>query len=251
MERSPVETMTKVLSSAIAAAGLVLSASPSAATPASETVVLLHGLGRGPWSMKILELRLEREGYRVHSLTYNDRADSIEEAATFVHTQLESCCADAAALHFVTHSLGGLVLRSLFQNHAVPNAGKAVLLAPPNAGTQIVDRFAELRLFAWVMGPLAPQLGTGPEQLPKSLPTLPIPFGVIAGNRGGNPLGALFLAEPSDGTVTIESTRLPGMLDHLVVPNTHSFLMNSSEVAKAVSLFLAAGHFPRLSGDPQ
>lgn len=209
----------------------------------SETIILLHGLGRGPWGLKVLQWRLERAGYRVQSLRYNTRSTSIEMAAASVYQQIEACCAGASRVHFVTHSLGGLVLRSLLAEHPFPNAGRAVLLAPPNLGSHIVDRLARHPLFGIVLGPLATQLGTGPEEIPQKLPSLPIPFGVIAGNRSWNPLGAALLPGEHDGTVSVASTRLSGMAEHLVVPHTHTFLMNSKGVAEAICSFLATGRF--------
>lgn len=208
-----------------------------------DSVVLLHGLGRGPWALKLLEWRLERAGYRAHSLAYDTRSASIEAAAVSVHEQVQACCTDAARIHFVTHSLGGLVLRTLLAEHVIPNAGRAVLLAPPNGGSEIVDRFEQSAVLRFAMGPLAPQLGTRERQLPRTLPPPSIPFGVIAGSRWWNPMGALLLPGAHDGTVSVESTRLEGMSDHLVVPHTHTFIMNSRRVADAVKRFLESGSF--------
>ena len=225
---------------------LALAAAPFAASASevvSDSVVLLHGLGRGPWGLKILEWRLERAGYQVYGLRYDARSASIELAAASVYEQVHDCCAGAARVHFVTHSLGGLVLRSLLSEHLVPNAGRAVLLAPPNGGSQIVDRFADQAWFRLALGPLAPRLGTGPEGIPRSLPPPSIPFGVIAGSRWWNPLGAVLLPGPHDGTLSVEATRLEGMADHLVVPHSHTFIMNSSRVAEEVQTFLRTGRF--------
>jgi triacylglycerol lipase len=208
-----------------------------------DTVVLLHGLGRGPWGLKVLEWRLERAGYRVHNIGYDTRSPTIEAAAASVHEQVAACCAEASEIHFVTHSLGGLVLRSLLSEHAVPNAGRAVQLAPPNEGSEIVDLFRGNPLFRFVLGPLAPQLGTRSADVPRSLPPLPIPFGVIAGDRWWNPVGGVLLPSPNDGTVSVESTRHLEMADHLVVPHTHTFIMNSRAVADAIRAFLETGRF--------
>ncbi len=224
--------------------GLLGSGWCSTATASSESVVLLHGLGRGPWSMKILELRLEADGFEVFSLEYDSRATSIEDVTASVDRQLRQCCDSSAKVHFVTHSMGGIVLRALLHDFPVHNAGRAVLLAPPNSGSEIVDKLSQYPLFELLLGPLAPQLGTSSDQLPRMLPPPSIPFGVVAGSHWWNPVGAALLPGASDGTVTVESTRIEGMDDHLVVPNTHSFLMNSPAVAEAASAFLRTGRFP-------
>lgn len=210
---------------------------------ARETVVLLHGLGRGPWGMKVLEWRLAGAGYEVHNIGYPTDANTLEAAADIVHGRYLACCEAAPTVNFVTHSLGGLVLRMLSSRHQLPNAGRAVMLAPPNRGSEIVDQLGNWDAFALALGPIAPQLGTGPEDLPARLPPPSMPFGVIAGSTWINPLGPLLLPSPHDGTVSVASTRLDGMSDHLVLPHNHTFLMNSGEVAEEVLCFLRNGSF--------
>lgn len=214
--------------------------------PAShaETVVLLHGLGRGAWSMTGLARRLARTGYRVHNLGYPRRADSIETAVSVVQRQfIESGLRPGSRLNFVTHSFGGLVLRAYLKDNTPPNLGRIVMLAPPNGGSQIVDRFGKYPFFGWLLGPLTPRLGTSPGDLPARLPVPPCEFGVIAGSRWINPLGPLFLPAPHDGTIPVRQTRLAGMGDHLVVPRNHTFIMDSAEVVRQVIHFLQNGYF--------
>lgn len=122
-----------------------------------------------------------------------------------------------------------------------------MLLAPPNHGSEIVDRIGHLRLFRWIFGELAAQLGTEGESLPASLAVPRTEIGVIAGSRWINPLGGWLLGEHHDGSVTVDSTRLSGMADHLVLPHTHSFLMNSPRVAAETEHFLLHGRFRRSS----
>ncbi len=117
------------------------------------------------------------------------------------------------------------------------------MLAPPNRGSEIVDQIGGYRAFAWVLGPIAPLLGTGEEDLPSQLPPPPIPFGVIAGSRWINPLGPLVLPEPHDGTVSVASTRLDGMSDHLIVSHNHTFIVNSAQVTDEILHFLRDGKF--------
>jgi triacylglycerol lipase len=220
------------------------------AKPGSGSVVLLHGLGRGPWAMKLLERRLADAGYRVHNLGYPRRAVTIEEMVAEVHDQYLECCPqDEGRIHFVTHSLGGLVLRAYLAEHSPANLGRAVMLAPPNGGSEIVDRLAGWRLFSALLGPIAPQLGTGPEDLPARLPVPDCEVGVIAGDQWINPVGLFVLPSPHDGTVSVEGTRLEGMKDHLIVPHAHPFIMNSTQVARETIHFLRHGRFERLEED--
>lgn len=214
----------------------------------AETIVLLHGLGRSATNMLILEWRLEARGYRVCNIGYDTRVPRIEDAIAEVYTALEACRTDGGRLHFVTHSLGGLVLRGLLSSHTLAELGHAVMLAPPNRGSEIADR---LRAWGWlgpVMGPLSTQLGTGEEDLPQQLPVPTIPFGVIAGDQWINPAGPLWLPSPHDGTVSVASTRLAGMRDHIVMPYTHTFIMNAAPVADQIDAFLRHGRFARAVG---
>lgn len=212
----------------------------------SDSVVLLHGLGRGPWAMKLLEWRLNEAGYIVHNVGYAGRTQPIEEIVAELHTRILACCEQAdGRVHFVTHSLGGLVMRAYLAKHRPTNLGRAVMLAPPNGGSEIVDRFRDWRLFRLVLGPIAAELGTAPESLPARLPAPDYDVGVIAGDRSISPVGALVLQSPHDGTVSVSQTRLPGMKDHLVVPHTHTFIMNSSQVARETIHFLRNGRFER------
>ncbi len=214
---------------------------------AGGTVVLLHGLGRSEANMRILEWRLEALGHRVCNVGYDTRVATIEDATEEVARAIAACSAGTGPVHFVTHSLGGLVLRALLPRHPELGTGRAVMLAPPNQGSEIADRLRDLGWLAPVLGPLAPQLGTRPEDLPKRLPALSIPFGVIAGDDWINPAGPLWLPAPHDGTVSVESTRLEGMSDHIVLPYTHTFIVAAEPVAAQVDTFLRQGRFR--SGD--
>lgn len=212
-------------------------------------IVLLHGLGRSAANMLVLKWRLGRMGYRVCNIGYDTRVGGIEEALDAVHGSIERCAIpENAPLHFVTHSLGGLVLRGLYARFDLPQTGRAVMLAPPNGGSEIADWIRKIGWTEKLMGPLAGQLGTRGEDLPQSLPKPPIPFGVIAGDQWINPIGPVLLPAPHDGTVSVASTRLPGMADHLVVPATHTFIMNQALVADQVDVFLREGRFRRFAG---
>jgi len=215
------------------------------AMQSDDTVVLLHGLGRSRNNMLILEWRLEARGYRVCNVGYDTRVDRIEDAVESVRATIERCREGQARgqVHFVTHSLGGLVLRALLGDHEFPDAGRAVMLAPPNRGSEIADRLGEMSWLEPIMGRLATQLGTGEDDLPQRLPAPRIPFGVIAGDEWINPAGPLWLPGPHDGTVSVASTRLDGMTDHIVLPYTHTFIVNAEPVAHQVDTFLRSERF--------
>lgn len=227
--------------------GCAVSSGPAGdASPHRETIVLLHGLGRTSANMLVLKWRLVQRGYDVCNIGYDTRVPSIDEAIGAVYEKIASCAIpEESPLHFVTHSLGGLVLRGLYAARPLPQTGRAVMLAPPNSGSEIADWLQRAKWVDTVMGGLATQLGTGEDDVPKQLPKPPIPFAVIAGTSWINPIGPVLLPTPHDGTVSVASTRLAGMADHLVIPATHTFIMNRSEVAKQVDSFLRTGRFSR------
>lgn len=214
-----------------------------------ESVVLLHGLGRGPWSLKLLELRLWRAGFEVHNLRYSSRAHSIDEIVIEVHEQYHKCCTTSNnKTHFVTHSLGALVARAYLAKNMPVKLGRLVMLAPPNGGSEIVDHFRKWLVFRILLGPIAPQLGTGPNDLPARLPIPNCDIGVIAGNLWINPLGLFAPSLPHDGSISVNRTYLKGMKDHIVVQQTHSLIMNSTGVTEEIISFLRNGTFKRSLG---
>jgi pimeloyl-ACP methyl ester carboxylesterase len=204
---------------------------------APEAVVLLHGLYRSERSMRPLAARLAEEGYQVHSLRYASTRGAPDELEGQIREQLARCCAGAPRLHFVTHSLGGILVRALLARHQLPNLGRVVMLAPPNHGSELVD------WFGGALGPTGRELGTQPGSLPDRLPPPDFPLGVIAGTLSLNPIGSLVLPGASDGTVAVTSTWIEGMSDFVAVPATHSLILRSGAAAEHVVEFLREGHF--------
>ena len=231
------------LTAAVAASASV--ASETEAVPASERemVVLLHGLGRSSFSMKALASKLEDAGFATTNVDYPSTKLEAGRLGGMLDDRLDACCRSAGRLHFVTHSLGGIVVRSYLAEHRPENLGRVVMLAPPNKGSEWVDFFADVAVFSWVMGPTATRLGTDGESLPNRLPPADFPVGVIAGTGVVNPVGAGIIPGEDDGTVSVESTRLDGMTDFIAVEASHSFIMYSDEVAAQVIAFLEKGRF--------
>jgi len=204
----------------------------STSAMANECVVLLHGLGRSHLSMTALQFALENEGYEVWNEGYPSRSKTVEALAPVVGEAIDACRARGAQrVHFVTHSMGGILVRAYFRDRQVPEAGRVVMLAPPNRGSRIVDANREKWWFRMATGPAGQQLGTGPDSVPNTLPPLPLEVGVIAGRY--------------DGKVSVGSTRLAEMKDHLVVDSAHTFLMNTPTVLRQVKAFLRSGAFER------
>ena len=222
---------------------------PSGATAAdSETcVILLHGLGRTPLSMLPIKFALDRAGYRTVNQGYPSLVDPIEElSASRVPEALAKCAsAPDAPVHFVSHSLGGILVRHYLQDHDVPDGSRMVMLGPPNHGSELIDEFADEPWFA-VMGPAALQLGTGADGVPANLGPVDLEIGIIAGTRTSLDamlLQAAPLPEPNDGKVSLDSARLEEMQDFLAVDETHTFILTDADVMEQVIAFLGNGRF--------
>jgi hypothetical protein len=217
---------------------------PSAARASeADTVVLLHGLARSDRSMRHLASHLREAGYEARAISYESTEKAPEALVADLRGELTRCCADAERLHFVTHSLGGVLLRALLSESPPPNLGRVVMLAPPNGGSELADVVRGSAALRAALGPTAAVLGTDPESLPNRLPAADFEVGVIAGTWTVNPLGSWLIPADDDGTVSVASTRLEGMADFLTLPVTHTFILRSREAARQTLAFLTLGRF--------
>ena len=178
---------------------------------------------------------------------YPSLMQSIEElSGTYVPEALAKCeSAPEAPVHFVGHSLGGILVRHYLQDHDVPDGSRMVMLGPPNHGSELVDEFADDPWFS-VMGPAALQLGTGAGGLPANLEPVNLEIGIIAGTRTSFDallLQSAPLPEPNDGKVSLDSAGLPEMQDFLAVDESHTFILTDGDVLEQVVAFLANGRF--------
>ena len=211
----------------------------------ADYVVLILGLGRTAWSMKRLEWAFAGQGYRVISVSYPSTRLSIHDAADdWLAGLLQERASDRTVkIHFVTHSLGGIVLRQYLSEHQIENLGRVVMLAPPNHGSELADRLQHNHLYKLLTGPAGQQLGTGASSLLNRLGPAAFEVGIIAGDRSLNPWFSAWIPGPDDGKVSVRSTSLQGMQDFLLVHHSHTWMMWRKGVPAAVTRFLSRGYF--------
>ena len=217
----------------------------SPTTPAPETVVLLHGLHRTSRSLSRLARALRAEGYAVIACDYPSTRADLATLTDALFRELLPLLPATGRVHFVTHSMGGILLRTFLQRRPLSNLGRVVMLGPPNGGSEVVERLGPLPTFKWINGPAGLQLGTGPGSLPLRLAKPNFALGVIAGDRTVNPLLSCLIPGPNDGKVAVARTRVEGMRDFLCLHVTHTFMMRNRQVVRQTQHFLKNGRFQK------
>jgi triacylglycerol lipase len=215
---------------------------------AREAVILLHGLCRTSHSMARMANALSEAGYDVHNVNYPSRTAKIETLAENAIAPAVKNCLDVGdeKINFVTHSLGGILVRDYLKRNSIPNLGRVVMLAPPNQGSEVIDHLKNWRLFKMLNGPAGQELGTDKNSVPNQLGAANFCVGIIAGNLSINWINSLFFIRGrDDGKVSVERSKLAGMSDHITIAATHPFIMKNRDAIRQTIYFLRAGKFLR------
>lgn len=224
---------------------------PMSAENTRGSVVLLHGHGRTRHSMRKLEQACRRAGYRSFALGYNGHG-KMETILAGLHGPITAIERDTdGPIHFITHSLGGLVARAYIAKHRPERLGRVVMLAPPNKGSELADLLSRLRLDHIVLGHSRRflTLGRTPEH-ERVLGVVDYDLGIVAGTRAIAPLfSRLILPTPNDGKVSVAATRVWGMKDFAVLPVPHMLMPWEGRVIAHCLQFLERGDFGK--GEPQ
>ena len=218
-----------------------------AASKTPECVVLLHGLARTEKSLLKLERYLENKRFCVVNIGYPSREKTIQALSVEVIPKaIEQCrTLNASKIHFITHSMGAILVRYYLEQNEVAKLGRVVMLSPPNSGSEVVDKFRDTRIFKWLNGPAGQQLGTDPDSLPNTIGSPNYEVGIITGDKTINPILSLLIPGKDDGKVSVESAKLHGMKDFLIVPRSHPFIMNDEKVLQQIVAFINNGMFGR------
>jgi triacylglycerol lipase len=218
----------------------------SAGSLANECVVLLHGLARTSLSLNTMQEALQEAGYTTANIDYPSREYAIEDLAKIaVGDGLTACRAEENIdkIHFVTHSLGGILVRQYLSTNSIDELGRVVMLGPPNQGSGAVDDMQGVPGFDWINGPAGKQLGKGEDSVPLALGPANFELGVIAGDKTIDPITSAVLENPDDGRVSVDDTKIEGMDDFVLVHHSHAFMMRMQKPIELTLAFLRDGSF--------
>lgn len=217
----------------------------TSATENQECVILLHGMCRTAKSMVPMERALTNAGYRVVNWGYPSRTATVQKLSEdAINRALVECDnAKASKIHFATHSLGGILVRSYLSRHSLTNLGRVVMLGPPNQGSEVVDKLGGWWTFKKLNGPAGSELGTSKDSTPNKLGAVNFCVGIIAGDRSINWINSALIPGKDDGKVSIARTKLSGMADHIVLHASHPHLMRNKEAIGQTINFLRNGKF--------
>jgi len=213
-------------------------------------VVLLHGLARSDSSFKKMEKSLQDEGYRTCNVSYPSTKYPIEELVeNYILPDIDKClgnidmAGENHVINFVTHSMGGILVRYIATQKLKFKVGRVVMLSPPNKGSEVVDTLGGLWLFQAINGPAGLQLSTNSESMPNTLGAAQFELGIITGNQSINLILSSMIEGDDDGKVSIESAKLEGMRDFLVISATHPFIMKNKTAIEQTKYFFENAHF--------
>jgi len=209
----------------------------------SDYVIILHGIARSSNHMKSLAKILEKSGFSVINLDYPSTSYNLEDLTDIVHQKISTYVASDKKIHFVGYSMGGLFVLALIKKYQYKNLGKVVQLAPPNHGSEIADLLKNFWLYKKIYGPAGQQLITDQSAIKHLFGQVNYNLGIIAGDTAIDPICWGIIPNKNDGRVSIESTKLKGMKDHIVVSASHTFFPSNKEVQKQTLHFLKNGNF--------
>lgn len=196
--------------------------------------------------MNKMQRALVEEGFETANVAYPSRRYTIEELAEMaVGDGLKACRSNGSTgrVHFVTHSLGGILVRQYLSTREIDELGRVVMLAPPNQGSVAADKLGKIPGYGWLNGPAGRQLGKGADSVPLKLGPADFELGVIAGSRSIDPITSAVLENPDDGKVSVADTKLEGMDDFIVVKHSHAFMMRMRRPIELTIRFLNSGSF--------
>lgn len=205
-----------------------------------EAVVLVHGLWLSGWAMALIARRLRHRGFDARCFSYPSVGRELRANATALDRF--AAAIDAPVVNFVGHSLGGLVIQTLLNQHPPARPGRVVTLGTPYGGSLAARRLARWRIGRWLLGHAHAPLLAGVQRAPGNTRETGVLRGVV---RLGIGLLVARIPSPHDGVVSHSEADLPGATDQITLPVCHTCMLISGRVAKQIGAFLKYGRFER------
>ncbi len=211
----------------------------------TECVILLHGLARSETSFNRLALYLKQEGFYVVNIDYPSCKKNIQSLSIeAINRGIKECMkVRPSKIHFVTHSMGGILVRQYLVLNKIENLGRVVMLSPPNQGSEAVDKLKGYKIYKWIGGPAGQQLGTDENSVPNMIGPADYDVGIITGDRTINPFLSMMIPGKDDGKVSVKRAKLSGMKDFIVVHKSHAFIMTDLDTINQIIYFIENGIF--------
>lgn len=221
---------------------------PVALNPAisnKQCVVLVHGLWRSGWAMRSIANDLNDFAYQTVSISYPSTSMSIPDIAeSFLPPAIEECKQGGAEqIHFVSHSMGGIVVRQYLQNNHLPLGSKVVMLSPPNQGSELSEKFGDASWYQHIVGPAGASLSKKEGGIISRMKAIKEPVGIIAAYRDWSLFPSTWLPKPNDGTVSVESMKLAEMDDFVLINSGHMTMRFNDDTHQQIRYFLSRGEF--------
>ncbi|MFT5900798.1 MAG: triacylglycerol lipase [Glaciecola sp.] len=216
-----------------------------------DQIILLHGMYRSAVAMQPLETFFRNQGYQVTNISYPSTKYDIQTLVRdYLHPAVEKARRKGMQkIHFVTHSMGGILVRYYLKNHPLESLGKVVMIGPPNQGTELAELFADSSWIDTNTGPAKLQLSAQQDSWVNQLGPVNFVVGIIAGNYNSNLLTAWLLPGEDDGVVSVESTKVQNMKDFMIVNEKHFKLRGNITVLHQAAYFLKHSSFYRSALD--
>lgn len=211
-----------------------------------KSVVILHGIAKSNSHTKKLANFLAQNNYEVINLNYPSTKYQLEELSKIIYDEINAKINHNTKLNFVGYYMGGLLVRIILNKYKFKNLNRVVHLATPNHGSEVADFLQNNYLFKKIFGPSGQELTTNQEKIKHLLNgKIYYELGIIAGSLSFDPISSLLIPGQDDGKVSIRSTKLPGMKDHVIIKSSHLFFPSNKEVQRQTLHFLQEAKFSK------
>lgn len=217
----------------------------SGVTQATYKVYMIHGYGGLGIEMEKVHKAIEKKGYISEIYTYMSMVTDVDSVGVDLFDKIKKENYDTVS--FVTHSMGALVVRSMYEHldsfTRFPFIHRIVMIAPPNNGSPIADFVNQFSFIKFIVGPNVNNLTTNPLTGAGKYPIPTCEVGLIAGSYGGKKGFNIFVNDDNDGVLIPQNTKMGIEKDVAFVRSWHVGLLFNNKVIKLVIAFLKNGRF--------